>query len=349
MLDKVDLGGILKSFTWVAFLFLAITMVFIVPLCSAHVPKEIETNENFETAFHIEDPTKSWVIYSEIHEGGEGNYYKLELDKGQILRLSLFIPNKDNFLPVLVVAGPSLESNDTLPEAVKIPEDMGYVVLEGKLKEPEFEPFTPASYYYLVDYEEEVDHAATYYVAVFEPDSGGKYGLAVGKEERYSVLEWIRIPIDVINIRQWEGKSLLLLFSPLILTLVGGVLFFVKKIDHDSPKAIIKWLVIFSGLLYLGSGFTKFTELGFSINNVNPGPLVIITIIFSSLPIILGIFTIRLGVKMERDTKIRDRVRLAIYGILALFLWAGLIFGSIIIFLASILPSDLRKNKKENN
>lgn len=88
----------------------------------------------------------------------------------------------------------------------------------------------------------------------------------------------------------------------------------------------------------------KFVEMGVASSKVGLDPLIFVTIIFASLPIILGIFTIRKGIRLNKDIGLKDRFKLLAYGIIALFIWAGFILGSIIIVLASILPSKILKS-----
>ncbi|KXA90715.1 hypothetical protein AKJ62_00080 [candidate division MSBL1 archaeon SCGC-AAA259D14] len=320
-------------------------IIFTIPLCSAHVPKEVEGNNTLETALIVDDPTKSWAIYAKIHEKGEAQYYRLELEESQILRASLFVPNKDSFVPNLIIGGLSLETEGVLPDDVQIPEDYGYIVKEGNLEDPEYEPFTPASYYYLADFEKEIEDTGTYYVIVSDPDGEGNYGLAIGKEERYGLVEWIRVPLDIIKVRQWEGLSLLYIFLPMILTIIVGffLLIWFGKSEPKRNYTVLGWLVVSSGLLYFGSGVMKFVEMIVASGKANPGPLIVVTVVFASLPVVLGIFTIRKGIEFNGDIYLKDRIYLAVYGILALFVWAGFILGSIIIFLASVLPSKILK------
>lgn len=321
-------------------------LIVLVPVCSAHVPEEVEGNNSLQAAFEVEDPTKSWAIYSEIHKFGEADYYRLELEEGQILRASLFVPDKGSFVPDLVIAGPNLGSKGILPSNVAIPEGYDYLVLEGNLENPEYEPFTPASYYYLADFEKKVEETGTYYVIVSESNDKGVYGLAIGKEEEYSIIEWIKIPIDILNIRQWEGQPLLFLFIPMIITIfsVFSLLFYLENSEYERSYTFLGWLVISSGLLYFGSGAMKFVEIGIASSKAGFSPLIFVTIIFASLPIILGFFTVRKGMKIDRDIDLKDRIHLAAFGFIALFIWAGFILGSIIIILASILPSKIIKS-----
>ncbi len=330
----------------IVFLFAVTATLLFVPVCTSHVPKEVEGNNSLRDALNIEDPTKSWAIYAEMHENEGVHYYRLELEKDQVLRASLFVPSETSFVPALTISGPGLVSKGTLPDNVEILEGSNYLVKEGDLGHPEYEPFTPASYYYLADFEKEVEETGTYYVIVSDTGEGGRYGLAIGKEERYGPIEWIRVPLDIIDVRQWEGKSLPLLFLPMVLTVVAGfsLLIWLDLKKSGRSYTILNWLVIGSGLLYFGSGSMKFMEMWIATAKAGFSPLVFVTILFALLPIGLGIFTVRKGRKLDEGIDIRDRFQLVAYGILALFIWAGFIVTSVLIFLASSLPSRLLKN-----
>ena len=324
-----------------------IASISIVPSTWAHVPKKTEGNNSLETALEVNDPTKSWAIYGDIHEDGKARYYRLDLKKDQILRANLFVPDRGSFVPSLIITGPGLENEGSIPDYIEVPEGSNHVVIEGSLGVPEYEPFTPASYYYLADFEKEVEDTGTYHVIVFEPEDHGSYGLAIGKEERYGLIEWVRVPIDIIDVREWEGQSLPLIFLPMILTVIVGLvlLLWFKRDVLTRNYSILMWLATFAGLLYIGTGSMKFVEMIIAVSKASLGPSVLVTIVFASLPVLLGVFTIRKGMKMGGDVDIKERAHLAVYGVLALFLWAGFVIGPILVFMASLLPSGTSKAK----
>lgn len=320
--------------------YLILFLIILVPNVLAHVPNVSEGNESLETAKHIHDPTKSWAIYSELHEGGEAQYYELELEEGDRLKTNLYIPDKDGFVPSIVIMGPDIDEHDDIPDFIETVEGNGHKLIEGDLEEPEYEPFTPASYYYLAEYDVTVNESGSYYIAVFDEESGGKYGLAIGAEERYGLIEWIRVPIDVVQVHRWEGQSWLTIFAPLIIVLIGGLfLLYWKVIKEDLIDNYRGWLAITAGLLYIGTGGMTIMQMIIASMKANPGASIILTIIFSVLPILLGIAIIQKGVKMEEIISRNDRITLLIYGALGFFVWAGLIVGPILTILDSILPT----------
>jgi len=160
-----------------------ILLILFVPIAHSHTPLlPYEENDSIETAFEISNPTKSWAIYSELHEGKEAHYYAVNMEQGQRLRISLFKPTSErNFLPNLVLIGPELDSNDELPDYIEKPDGTeAMLFVADNSSEAVYEPFTPSSSYFLADVDMEIIQGGTYYIVIYEPSTGGRYGLAVG-------------------------------------------------------------------------------------------------------------------------------------------------------------------------
>ncbi|MFW6304813.1 MAG: hypothetical protein ACOC1V_03445 [Candidatus Saliniplasma sp.] len=317
----------------VAVLLLSINTVY------AHVPIVTDGNDSLEDAAHVHDPTKSWAIYSELPHKTI-HYYEMEFQEGDKLRAVLYLPDRSDFVPDLVIMGPGMDGDGELNERVEVPEDYGYIIEKGDLDEAEYEPFTPASYYYIAEYDWEVDVEGTYYIAVYDVDGEhGNYGLAVGAEERYGILEWINVPLDIVKIRMWEGQNLLEVFVPMLITIAAGLsIFALKKDDGWSPNNINGWLLSFGGLLYVGSGTIILYQMMKASLAANPGAAVILTLMFALIPILVGSLLIFKGVKLYEVLDKKEKVKLVVYGFIGFFAWAGLIIGPIIVILSAVLP-----------
>ncbi len=330
----------MKKGKFLVSIFFVLILLFTASISLAHVPKTGDENESLETAKLVEDPTKSWVIYSELREGAETNYYEMEMEKGERLRLSLLIPNDGGFVPDLIVMGPGIESNGSLPHGVEKPENVGHKVIEGELGEKEYEPFTPAAYHYPAEYEEEVEESGTYYAVVYGEHESGEYGLAVGKEERYGLVEWIRVPIDVANIHIWEGQPIWLIFAPMISVLgVGFADTFRRRYRNGwGPDDIKEWGLLTAGLLYIGSGAMLFMQIGIA-GVESPSPAIIVSVFFASLPTLFGLLLWRRSSDFKNPDR-KSRVKILIYGLVGFFVWAGLIIGPIITIVSALLPES---------
>ncbi|UCF50628.1 MAG: hypothetical protein JSU91_03870 [Thermoplasmatales archaeon] len=316
-----------------------ITLIFIFNAV-AHVPISGGDNNTLETAIKVNEPEKSWAIYDDIHEPGKAIYYKVQMKNGQRLKISLFTP-KEGFTPGIVVMGADLTSQGTLPSEVEVPDGYYAMVFEGeKPNKKEYEPFTPASYYFTADVDTNIDSAGTYYIAVFDESNYGKVGIAIGFIETFSIAEWLLIPVDTINIHLWEGQNIALILAPLYLTIIIGIiiLFYRIKKEHKLQLSIYSMIVMFAALLFIGSGLMIVMQMINALAISSSGSSAIITLIFAILPIILGIFLVRASIKITKELKNKERAILLILGILGLVFWSGLIIGPILAIIVSFLP-----------
>jgi hypothetical protein len=315
----------------------------VVPTVFAHTPlKPGGENDSLEKALDIPNPTKSWTLYRELHEEGNAEYFMLHLHEGEKFVVSVYTPrNADpDFVPNLIVMGPSIEKTSPVPITINVPEGAEVALIEGKRPEnPEYEPFTPASYYFTANYREDVKVEGDYYFVVFSDKGEGRYGVAVGFVETFTITEWLMIPLDVIGIHQWEGQSLYLIIAPIALTLALGLSLLFWKF---KPKASIAvFLGVSSGLLYVGSGFMMVTQMFIALIGATSTSSLILTLVFSMLPIVVGLAILRKIVKHNDPWTTRDRVIFAVFGILGFTLWAGLIVGPSLAIIVSVLPIKL--------
>ena len=328
------------------FVLLAIVLVFavFVPQVFGHAPLAPGNNESLATATVVSDPTKSWAIYSELHEGGEAQYYRFDISEGQRIHVSLLkSPSTEDkgFVPSFVLMGPKLASQDALPTYVQVPQGVGTLVVQGKIPvQATYEAFSPSAFYQLADVELDAPSSGTYYVVVFEPSRGGHYGLAIGDRESFTLSEWALSPLNFISIYQWEGESLPFIFAPLAVTLALGIaLLFLNRRSGKNIQTPFQWMAGLAGLLFLASSFTIFSQILFASTRTPIGLDVVITIVFASVSLVLGFAAIRLS--MRKMIAVRTRLTVLIVGLLALFAWSGFIAGPIIALIASMLPHKL--------
>ena len=339
-----------KSIFAILLLTFAFLCLLLVPGVLAHAPLKPDKNESLATATLIPDPTKSWAIYGELHEGGEARYYRFNITEGQKLHVMLFKSTRSEeaeFLPSFVLMGPGISEQGDVPDFVEKPPDAGTFVADGEQPaQATFEPFSPSSFYSLADVTMNAPATGTYYIAVFESTMGGHYGLAVGDRESYTLDEWILIPFNLLSIYQWEGQSIILVFAPMILTLVIGVgLMILRSKNNKTPRTLHGWIGSIAGLLFMGSGATVLFQLAFSLIQTSLGSEAAITIVLALIPILLGIGTLRLSWTAERKTDLKSRIYLAVLGVAALFAWAGLIIGSALAIIASAIPRRSNTDK----
>jgi hypothetical protein len=196
----------------------------------------------------------------------------------------------------------------------------------------------------LVVVEMNVTEKGTYYLAVFDSSSGGKYSLAIGYKEEFTVSEWLLIPFNLISIHLWEGQNIVLLFAPLFLTILIGIILIVwrrRPVFNHLPA----WTGIPGGLLCLGSGLLTLTQMFYALS-IAPDMIALVTLMFALIPIILGYVILRILLKKRENLKTTQRVVLIICGALGLVFWAGFLIGPILTILTACLPfKEILKNK----
>jgi hypothetical protein len=309
-------------------------------MVTAHAPLSGEVdNESLDKALVISDPFKSWVIYKELHTAGEANYYKFNLSQGSHLTANVLIPlsEKGVFLPNLAIMGPGVPDQGALPNYVQVPNGSHVMVMNGTLpSKPGYEPFTPACSYMVANIEMNVTAPGTYYLVVFDEQSGGRYSLAIGYIEEFTVSEWLMIPLDVLSIHLWEGQNPMFLFAPLVLTIIIGAVLIVWK-RPSMFRRLVVWTGIPAGLLLLGSGFLTLTQMVYALFFA-PDLIALVTLLFVILPIIIGYFVLRIFLKGGEKFRLRQRVILVVFGVIGLIIWGGFLVGPILCFITALLP-----------
>jgi len=307
---------------------------------NAHSPIIPGNNEELSSATFIPDPTKSWAIYGELHEGMEAHYYRFDINKTQKIHISLLKstdPDNRDFIPSFALMGPGLHGQGDVPVYVETPAGADVIVIAGQQPSlATYEPFSASSFYSLANLEIDAPVSGTYYIAVYEPARGGQYSLAIGDREVFSIREWIFIPINLISIYQWGGQSIAMIFLPVIATLATGL--WLLRRNGWIARTPFEWAGILAGLLFFSSSVMFLFEMVLALTRVSLVPEIMITIVLVILPILLGIAVVRIITNSRKKVTIGKRAFLFIIGILALFFWAGFLLGPALVIGASVMP-----------
>ncbi|MDD1696344.1 MAG: hypothetical protein LUQ54_05545 [Methanoregula sp.] len=308
-------------------------------IVSAHSPLDVGSNENISHATLISSPEKSFVLYTELPTGGEAQYYRFPMQKGEILYGSLQVPGPGTMVPDIVIIGPGIESTGGVPSFVEVPDGSGAMVIPGKSPgKPAYEPFSPQPIYEVGRFNVTVPADGDYYIAVYGT-SGGKYSLAPGFLEQFTVSEWLMIPWSVVTIHLWAGQSPVFVFAPMILIVtIGLVLMVMYRKEMGLQQDPIRWMVLISGLLYIGGAAMTALQIIHAVRLTGYTSEVIVTFLFIAFPLILGIFAILEGIRSPQpDSSGKSGFKMVIIGLLGLLLWAGLILGPVLAVISGVL------------
>lgn len=300
-----------------------------------HVP--LMNDGNGQGALIIPDALKSWAIYGVIHEKGEVDRYQFDLQAGDRLVLNLLVPPSSHFTPSMVIIGPGVPSQGSVPQGIIVPSGSVAMVVEGKPGNiPSYEPFTPTSIVKVASVDTRVTAPGSYTVVVYG-DGTGPYGLAVGYLEEFSPSEWLLVPLSVIGIRFWEGQSPVLVFGPTILVLAAGLAIFIHRKDQKGPMGLRSWSGIIGGLLCIGSGVNTLLQMGIALQGIPVPSTAAVTLVFALIPILIGIAALRISDSQDTISA-HTRAKLIVLGIVGFISWSGFLVGPLLLCISACIP-----------
>ncbi len=323
-------------------LVLALGLV-VVSTASAHTPIGGKDNESLTRATVIPDARKSWAVYTVLHQGREAQYYKFEAKRGLKIPIQLFVSPSDKeigFAPSLVLMGLGIPNQGAAPSYLEVPAGVGSMAVSGTPPaRATYEPFAPSVYLQVAQTTLDAPADGTYYVAVFDNERGGNYGIAIGEAETFTPYEWVAAPLSFTHIYAWEGRSLFLVYAPAFVTVLLGLVLLIRQHRRGRRLDLPGWLAAMGGLVFLASGVTVACQAVLDLMRVTPDALAIATLFITAFAILLGVLTLRLAMRRSGRWTIGSRVYLAILGAFALIVWAGWIAGPVLVVVASVVPS----------
>jgi hypothetical protein len=347
--------------------FIVLTSILLVTLVLApatavlaHSPVFPEENHDPSTAYEVDDPAKSWAIYTWLEVDGIADYYRFTISEGDKIQVSLIVPESPShsgFLPSFALMGPGLNKKDYIPNYMEVPTGYGTVVVDGTDPgKAHYEPFTPGWYYEVSTFTMEAPNDGTYYVAVFNPElhndnhnhvhEADSYAIIIGYIEEFTPMELILIPYRVQEIYVWEGQSRFIVFLPLLsVIIVGGLIAYRRSNQGRHPRGISKWLATFGGLAFVGTALGITYQILHAFTYTGITAEAIITLLIVIISIILGLLTLRFALRSKPKLTIWRRVGLVAIGVVALFTWSGLYMGPALLIASALVPPYTKKGE----
>jgi len=160
---------------------------------SAHAPLVVDGgNESPETAFVLEDPTRSLALGSTISEPGEHDWYRMEMTAGQPLVVQMTRPDAVGGIAAdVALLGPGLPVPDDTTSALAAEVGADGAVLLPADGDPGRSVHAGLGFYEYEGLRTTAPADGTYWIVVSAHDPGatGKYVLAPGVDEEFGLAE----------------------------------------------------------------------------------------------------------------------------------------------------------------
>jgi hypothetical protein len=318
-------------------------VLFALPFVAAHVPQSGTGNDTLGTAVVVNDPLKSWVYYDEITTESPVQYYALDMQQGQRLRVMAITPESPPFSPSLIVMGAVGNNAASAPAQVELPDAVtGTIISEGTYSSPGYEPFTPGAYSETASVDLVVEEGGRIYLAVYELAHEGRVALAIGYEERFTPIEIVRVPLDAVAIHRWEGQSYAEIFLPGIAAaaLVAACATNALR-RRKAPVTLAIACMVAVSSSYAGTAAMMAYQSVRSVTISGWDPLFLVSMLWVIIPLFVAAYGVRHAWMRRQNVGTQDRVILAALGLSGLMLWSGLVVFPLIAVLASVAPGRL--------
>ena len=221
-------------------LLILIILTISIPQVYAHKPIQSDgTNTTFENSLHVSDHKISWAIYEELQKY-QTKFYSFEAKKDDSFYASIVIPKLErleNYKPNIAIIGEGIPIQNFHKINAELP--LGGIIVykyDGEIPSKEFyEPFGQATYWERQEIRITIPQDGLYYIVVFDNQgSEGKYSLAIGTIESFSLIDLITIlPTAWLDTKIFfeDYLSVLILFAILAIPFI--VLAYVKKLKKE--------------------------------------------------------------------------------------------------------------------
>lgn len=318
-----------------------VTLLTVAGSASAHIPIVPVGGTTLGTAVVIDDPWKSWFYYSSLAVD-QPHYYQFDASAGERIRFMVNVPIEEGdrgFAPTFVLMGPGVANQGSAPGFLETPATGGVMVIEPTALESEFEGFTPLAQYITTDLNMSAPETGTYYIAVYEETTAGRYALVTGYVEAYSIVQWITVPFMAITILMWTGQAWWMILTPMLLPLIIGLVFiFLKHREALTKENMPSLIGTMAGFLFVGSGISIFSQMIYALLYAPANWTIIASVIFGSLPLLLGLGLVKLVHTAGWTESIGKGITIIIVAVIGLFVWAGLIVGPLLAILSGLIP-----------
>jgi uncharacterized protein YhhL (DUF1145 family) len=235
---------------------------------------------------------------------------------------------------------------------VEVPDGYGHIVIESHMADgPTYEAFSPGSFYNVSWYDGPAPRSGEYFVAVYESELsggvGGNYGFPVGYTESFTLEEMVTIPFSLFVVYLWQGESYWMILWPLgLMMIIGASVLVARRDDVLERMGTFHLAVYVAGVFVLGSALITLTQFLYTWWTTPLDILAVVTVMIIAVQAVLGQSMLRTGLRVQAEVTTWTRVKMALFGAISLFAWAGYLIGPVLAIIGSILPSRRSVPKK---
>lgn len=213
----------------VLFLTLVI-LIFCITVVSAHKPIFEGSDTTLKNPQVVPNHKTSYAVYGEIEDKNDVDFVKFSAKSGEDFYIQITKPaikSNEEFKPYIALIGKGLYEKDKVP--FEIPKDVGVIVFPPSPYQYFYEKFTQTSYYQGQTIRGQIPADGDYYVAVYSADNGGKYTLAIGEEEKFSIRDIVSFPYIYFRVKYFFNPIKTIFISIGVILIIMGVVWFKKK------------------------------------------------------------------------------------------------------------------------
>jgi len=170
------------------------TLLLLLSVAQAHQPSYGGDWSTSDTAFQVDDPSISIVVYKTTTCEQPHLWLTFEAQAGEDVWVQLGLPVIDrleDYRPAMAVLGPDLPELDPATVPFEIPEGLGGVIYPSEEPGEFYEPFTQTSSWILAEDWLTMPSSGTSYLVAWDPgNQTGKLWLAMGVVEDFSNVDW---------------------------------------------------------------------------------------------------------------------------------------------------------------
>jgi hypothetical protein len=163
----------------------------------AHIPVIVKTKSSKENPVLVKKPEISYAYYGQL--AGTIHYYKIEAPKAFLLYVNILVPDYSPKSDPILRHDMSFE---VWKDNVCLFSGEGLNVDWRRF----YEKYGRDHYYMGSEFERQMD-AGTYLIRVFNTNNTGKYSLAIGKKEKFTVISIIGAFFKAWSLDRWFFKK----------------------------------------------------------------------------------------------------------------------------------------------